>query len=177
MGGPDGSLWMHWHAHPDVLLGLALIEGVYLLGVGPLRTRYNLAGFADSRQTATFTAGVLVIFVSLLSPIHELADTYLFSAHMVQHVLLTLVAPPLLILGTPVWLVRRILRPDPAFIAAAPMSSTDAAATFAMADTSSSSASSPLMPVPPSFPSLPASHSARRPARPVQGSRRQSPSS
>jgi putative membrane protein len=106
---------MHWHAHPDVLLGLALIEGVYLLGVGPLRTRYNFAGSVDSRQTATFTAGVLVIFVSLLSPIHELSDTYLFSAHMVQHVLLTLVAPPLLILGMPDWLLRPLLRPNWAF--------------------------------------------------------------
>ena len=107
-----GSIWMHWHAHPDALLGLALLEGVYLLGVGPLRTRYNLAGYADPRQTATFTAGVLTIFVSLLSPIHELSDNYLFSAHMVQHVLLTLVAPPLLVLGTPDWLIRPLLRPD-----------------------------------------------------------------
>ena len=47
----------------------------------------------------TFTLGVLVIFVSLLSPLHALSDTYLFSAHMLQHVLLTLVAPPLLILA------------------------------------------------------------------------------
>ena len=57
----------------------------------------------------------MVIFVALLSPIHELSNSYLFSAHMVQHVLLTLVAPPLLVLGTPDWLIRPLLRPNWAF--------------------------------------------------------------
>ena len=110
-----GSLWTHWHAHPDALIGLLAIEGVYLLGVGLLRQRYGLADAADPRQTATFTAGIIVIFVSLLSPLHILSDSYLFSAHMFQHVLLTLVAPPLLILGTPDWLLRPLLRTNLAF--------------------------------------------------------------
>ena len=107
-----GSIWTHWHPHKEALVGLAALEGAYLFGVGPLRERYGLADTVDQRQVATFTAGVLVIFVSLLSPIHFLSDGYLFSAHMLQHVLLTLVAPPLLILGTPEWLVRPILRPN-----------------------------------------------------------------
>ena len=111
----DGSIWTHWHGHPDALIGLALLQGAYLLGVGPLRERYGLADGIDPRQVATFTTGVLVIFLSLLSPLHVLSDTYLFSAHMLQHVLLTLVAPPLLILGTPDWLLRPLLRPNVAF--------------------------------------------------------------
>ena len=110
-----GSVWTHWHAHPDVLLGLAAIQAAYLMGVGPIRERLGLADSVDSRQVATFTAGVMVIFVALLSPIHELSDGFLFSAHMVQHVLLTLVAPPLLILGAPEWLIRPMLRPNWAF--------------------------------------------------------------
>ena len=69
----------------------------------------------DPKKIATFTAGVLVIFFSLLSPLHILGDHYLFSAHMTQHVLLTLVAPPLLILGTPDWLIRPLLRPNLSF--------------------------------------------------------------
>ncbi len=112
------SIWTHWHAHPDVLIGLAILEGAYLLGVGPIRQRYKLAESVDPQQVATFTLGVLVIFFSLLSPLHILSDQYLFSAHMLQHVLLTLAAPLLLLLGTPDWLVRRLLRPDWAFIAA-----------------------------------------------------------
>ncbi len=112
------SIWTHWHAHPDVLIGLTILEGGYLLLVGPLRKRYNLAGHAFPGQTATFTLGILVIFMSLLSPLHILSDKYLFSAHMVQHVLLTLVAPPLLLIGTPGWLISRILRPTWIFVIA-----------------------------------------------------------
>ncbi len=110
-----GSVWTHWHAHPDALIGLAVFQGAYLLGIGPLRERYRLADDVNPRQVATFTAGVMVIFFSLVSPLHELSDNYLFSAHMVQHVLLTLIAPPLLILGTPDWLIRPLLRPNWAF--------------------------------------------------------------
>ena len=99
----------------EVVVGLALLEGAYLFGVGPLRERWNLADDIDPKKIATFTAGVLVIFFSLLSPLHLLGDHYLFSAHMTQHVLLTLVAPPLLILGTPDWLIRPLLRPNLSF--------------------------------------------------------------
>jgi len=109
------SIWTHWHPHHEVLLGLGLLELAYFIGIGPLRKRYKLSDQADPRQTATFTVGVLVIFLSLVSPLHVLSDQYLFSAHMLQHVLLTLVAPPLLILGTPGWLLRRLMRPDLVF--------------------------------------------------------------
>ncbi|MDA1188375.1 MAG: cytochrome c oxidase assembly protein [Chloroflexi bacterium] len=111
----SGSVWTHWHGHPDVLIGLFVLELVYLLGVGPLREKYNLADDIDPKKIATFTLGVLVILVALVSPIHELSDTYLFSMHMVQHVMLTLIAPPLLIMGTPDWLLRPLLRPNGMF--------------------------------------------------------------
>ncbi len=113
-----GSIWFLWHGHTDALIGLAVVQGLYLLVVGPIRERLGLAESVDPRQVAIFTAGIIVIFVALLSPLHVLSDNYLFSAHMGQHVLLTLVAPPLLILGVPDWLVRWILRPGPVFIAA-----------------------------------------------------------
>lgn len=115
MGDATGLIWTHWHGHPDALIGLAILQGAYLAGVGPLRERYDLADETDPRQVATFTLGVLVIFFSLVSPLHVLSDGYLFSAHMLQHVLLTLVAPPLLILGTPDWLIRPLLRPNVMF--------------------------------------------------------------
>lgn len=61
----------------------------------------------DTAPFATFVGGVAVIFVALNGPIHDLSDNYLFSAHMVQHLLLMMVAPPLLLLGIP----ARLLRP------------------------------------------------------------------
>lgn len=110
-----GSLWTQWGGHPDALIGLIVLQTAYLLGVGPLRQRYNLADDVDPRKVATFTLGVLVIFVAVLSPIHVVAEKYLFSVHMTQHVLITLVAPPFLIMGTPDWLIRPLVRPNWAF--------------------------------------------------------------
>ena len=48
--------------------------------------------------------------MALEGPIHELSDNYLFSAHMVQHMFLIYAAPPLMLLGTPGWLLRPILK-------------------------------------------------------------------
>jgi putative membrane protein len=58
----------------------------------------------------SFYAGLATIFFALNGWLHDLSDYYLFSAHMVQHLLLTLVAPPLLIAGTPGWMLRPALR-------------------------------------------------------------------
>lgn len=110
MGDLNSSIWLHWHGHPDALIGLVILQSAYLVGIGPIRRKFNLSNYVDSRQTIIFTSGVLVIFLSLLSPIHILSDEYLFSAHMLQHVLLTLVAPPLLILGIPEWLISPLIR-------------------------------------------------------------------
>jgi putative membrane protein len=56
-------------------------------------------------------AGVLAILVASDWPVHELAEERLLSVHMVQHLLMSLVAPPLLLAGTPGWLLRSLLRP------------------------------------------------------------------
>ncbi|MBI5030013.1 MAG: cytochrome c oxidase assembly protein [Chloroflexi bacterium] len=104
------NLWLtEWNFEPTVLVGLILLSAIYLYGVGPLRRRYGWAAKIDKRQIALFLSGVFIIFIALISPLDEIGDYYLFSAHMVQHLLLTLVMPPLLLLGTPSWLVRPLL--------------------------------------------------------------------
>jgi len=52
-----------------------------------------------------------VLGLALNGPLHNLSDSYLFSAHMAQHLVLTLVFPPLLLYGTPAAVVRPLLRP------------------------------------------------------------------
>ena len=107
----DGDFsWGRFPVHTSVLIGcLALIAG-YLYAIGPLRRKHGLAERADHVQTAFFLSGILILFMSLNGPIHELSDFYLFSAHMVQHLLLTLIMPPLLLIGLPAWLVQPLLR-------------------------------------------------------------------
>ena len=51
-----------------------------------------------------------MLFIALVSPLGVLSDAYLFSAHMVQHLLVTLIAPPLLLIGTPRWLFQPLVR-------------------------------------------------------------------
>ena len=104
------SVLLHWHGHPDALIGLLILQAGYLLGIGPIRMRFKLSQTVNPGQTLLFSLGVFVIFIALLSPLHALSDDYMFSAHMVQHVLLTLISPPLLILGIPNWLVSPLFK-------------------------------------------------------------------
>jgi putative membrane protein len=94
----------------SVLIGVVGILVVYRLCVGPYRDRFNnSAGVAPARQAA-FYSGLLVTLIALATPLDTLADSYLFTAHMLQHLLLTLGAAPLLLVGTPGWLLRDLLR-------------------------------------------------------------------
>lgn len=54
------------------------------------------------------TAGIAVLWLHR-QPIDTIGETYLFSMHMVQFLLLTFVAAPLLVLGVPGWMLRRLL--------------------------------------------------------------------
>jgi putative membrane protein len=94
--------------HPDVVLWLGGLVLAYLWGL-------RLLGRADGRratgaQITFFMSGVAVLYIGAGTPMHDLAEQRLFSVHMVQHLLFSLVAPPLLLLGTPDWLVRPLIR-------------------------------------------------------------------
>ena len=81
----------------------------YLAWVGPLRRRYGWADGVSPWRVAAFFGALGITFAALNGPIHDLSDRSLVSAHMVQHLLLTLVMPPLLLAGTPGWLLRPLL--------------------------------------------------------------------
>ena len=104
--------WLAWEWHPDIFIGLLLLEAAYVYGVGPLRRRYGWADRVEAKHLVLFTLGVLTLFIALVSPLHDLGDAYLFSAHMTQHMLMILVAAPLLLMGTPDWLLRPLLSHD-----------------------------------------------------------------
>lgn len=107
----DLHFWLtQWNPAPSIYIGIALLIALYLYAVGPLRKKYQLADSVKRSQIILFVTGMLVMFLALASPLDELGDEYLFSAHMVQHLLITLVAPPLLLLGTPGWLLQPLLR-------------------------------------------------------------------
>ncbi len=105
------NFWLtQWNWQPSIILGTIAIIGLYLYAVGPLRMKYQLADKVETWQVISFILGVNIIFLALFSALDALGDDYLFSAHMVQHLLLTMVGPPLMVLGTPGWLVKPVLR-------------------------------------------------------------------
>jgi putative membrane protein len=98
-----------WSLHSSVLIGTGILGALYFYGIGPLRRRYNLGPPASPWQILSFSAALVVLLVSLNGPVHDLSDYYLFSMHMVQHLVLTLLFPPLLLAGIPGWLLRPLL--------------------------------------------------------------------
>jgi putative membrane protein len=91
------------------VIGAILVVGLYLYAIGPLRKRHHFEP-ARKGQIFAFLLGASLMFLALVSPLDELGDSYLFSAHMVQHLILTMVGPPLLLIGTPEWFIRPIVR-------------------------------------------------------------------
>jgi putative membrane protein len=117
----DGLDWLSWSVHPSTVVGIAALGTLYVwagrLGLGPRDSGLGEAAgpspescVPSPAQRLSFFAGLLVLFATLNGPIHDLSDYYLFSAHMVQHLLLTMVVTPLLIAGTPGSMLRPLLR-------------------------------------------------------------------
>lgn len=100
----DPSPWA-FHAHPDVWAVVIVIVGAYVIAIR------RLAGPDDvttRKQRVSFAGGVLVLWAFADWPMHDLSERFLFSAHMAQHLMFTLVAAPFLLMGIPPWLLRRL---------------------------------------------------------------------
>ena len=66
---------------------------------------------ASRRQRAWFTSGLLLVWAGSSWPVHDIAEDQLYVVHMIQHVVFTFIAPPMLLLGTPTRLVGWLVRP------------------------------------------------------------------
>jgi putative membrane protein len=104
MGAPLPFAWTSGEIHADVVLGVGLLALVYAIA-------WTRGPRTALRFPALFMAALLALLVALNGPLHDLSDYYLFSAHMVQHLLLTLVVPPVLLAGTPGWMADAIVGP------------------------------------------------------------------
>jgi putative membrane protein len=101
------ELWTAWNTDALIVIGLLALAWTYLRGRGRTPAR----GTARWRPY-WFWVGLLALAVALLSPLDALSDE-LASAHMVQHLLLTLVTAPLLVLSAP---SARLLRGSPSVV-------------------------------------------------------------
>jgi len=114
--------WSSFSVHPSTVIGIAALGALYAWraregevdpvpkdGATPAREP-DAARRPTPGQVLAFAAGLASMFLTLNGPLHDLSDDYLFSAHMVQHLVLTMVVTPLLIAGTPGWMLRPALR-------------------------------------------------------------------
>ena len=90
------SLWT-WSWDPTVLAGTLALATAY---VWLIRGRGRVAAWSPLARVY-FAGGLLALFLALESPIDVGGDYYLFSLHMLQHLLLAMIVPPLLLLGLP----------------------------------------------------------------------------
>lgn len=100
----DPWTW-EFQAYPGVWAAVVVLVAPYLVAQhrrrGPNPDR--------ARRTVSWMAGVAAFWIATDWPLGLLGASYLASAHMVQYMLYTLVAAPLLLLGTPEWMARRAL--------------------------------------------------------------------
>ena len=109
-----------WSLYPSVLIGFGVLTLLYAW--------VNRGQHTPLLQQLIFHLGTLVGLLALVSPLDEMGDEFLFSAHMIQHLLLIFVTVPLWLIGTPSFLVdeiipkpleksvRLLLAPLPAFL-------------------------------------------------------------
>lgn len=97
-----------WQPHPEVWLMVASVVGLGLYAtrvIGPKVVPHGRP-ITTGRERAFFVAGVVVLWLASDWPIHDVAEENLYLVHMVQHFMLTLVMPPLMLLAMPEWLGR-----------------------------------------------------------------------
>jgi putative membrane protein len=92
-----------WHFEPTVIAGTFIVVSFYFYGA------MTLKGCLVPWRAAVFLLGVTLMFLSLVSPLDAAADR-LLSMHMLQHVFLTTVGPPLVLLGLPPGLLSPVFQ-------------------------------------------------------------------
>jgi putative membrane protein len=98
-----------FHVHLDVALVLGGLAVAY--GWAVRRRALATGEPVDRRRAALFLGGTAALVAGASWPLHDLAEGYLYSMHMVQHMLFTFLGAPLLLVGTPPWMWRALLRP------------------------------------------------------------------
>lgn len=94
------TFWTSWNSDPLLLTGLLFTTYLYSQGVIRLWRRAGFGRGIPLWQAAAFLAGMLALVLALVSPIDALGAA-LFSGHMIQHLILMLIAAPLIVLGAP----------------------------------------------------------------------------
>ena len=100
-----------WQAHPEVWVLLVGLVGLYVFALRSIGPRVVPAGqpVATAAQKRWFVLGIGLLWLASDWPMHDVAEEYLYSVHMFQHMVLTFFVPPVMLLATPEWLARVVV--------------------------------------------------------------------
>ena len=102
-----------FHPHLDVYGVAIALTIAYEYGIRKLAGRYAPAGQppVSTPQRVMFYSGIVFLVISSTWPLHDIGEQRLYMFHMTEHMLITLVVPPLLLGGTPSWLMHAYVKP------------------------------------------------------------------
>lgn len=96
--------------HPEVWLLIVGLIVAFVYTVRVLGPKVAPEGkIISRRQITTFTVMILLLWLASDWPMHDIAEEYLYSVHMVQHMVISYIVPPLALLATPEWLFRLLI--------------------------------------------------------------------
>lgn len=100
-----------FHAHIEVWVLIAFLIGAWIYSVRVIGPRAVAPGevVVTRRQTVYFVCTILMLWAASDWPIHDIGETYLYSGHMLQHMMLSYFLPPLAILAMPEWMLRILI--------------------------------------------------------------------
>ena len=107
---PDVSTALNWNFAPSIMMMLISQAALYGYLVFIARKDGHWGTDVRASHVIFFALGLILIFIALVTPIDSLSNAALFSAHMVQHLLLMLLASACLVLGTPGYWIRYLYR-------------------------------------------------------------------
>ena len=110
LGATFADPWK-FEANPEVYLLVVFLIAAYVYAlrvIGPRAVAQGQPVFTH-RNVWCFTGAMVLLFTASTWPLHHIAEDYLYSAHMLQHMMLSYFMPPLVLLATPTWLLRLLV--------------------------------------------------------------------
>jgi putative membrane protein len=100
-----------FHPHPEVWVLVLFLSGAYVYAIKFVGPHAVPAGhpIVTRKNIGCFIGAMLLLEVASDYPIHDIGEQYLYSVHMLQHMMLSYFMPPLALLATPTWLLRVIV--------------------------------------------------------------------
>jgi putative membrane protein len=97
--------------HPEVWLLVASLTVAYVYMVRVIGPRAVGVGnqVVSRGNVASFVGAMVLLWAASDWPLHDISEEYLYSAHMLQHMMLTYFLPPLALMATPTWLMRLLV--------------------------------------------------------------------